>query len=77
VKISFFEFSVTRNEDVKKVVETMKARTPEGLEFRVLSDQPTAVDHCIKHFMKCFMEAVVIVNLVALFLVDWAILILT
>jgi multidrug efflux pump subunit AcrB len=31
------------NEDVKKVVEAMKARMPEGLEFRVLSDQPTAV----------------------------------
>jgi multidrug efflux pump subunit AcrB len=59
------------NEDVKKVVETMKARTPEGLEFRVLSDQPTAVDHRIQHFMKCFMEAVVIVILVALFLMDW------
>jgi multidrug efflux pump subunit AcrB len=59
------------NEDVKKVVETMKARTPEGLEFRVLSDQPTAVDHRIKHFMKCFMEAVIIVILVALFLMDW------
>jgi multidrug efflux pump subunit AcrB len=55
------------NEDVKKVVETMKARTPEGLEFRVLSDQPTAVEHRIHHFMSCFMEAVVIVILVALF----------
>jgi multidrug efflux pump subunit AcrB len=59
------------NEDVKKVVETMKARTPEGLEFRVLSDQPTAVEHRIHHFMHCFMEAVVIVILVALFLMDW------
>jgi multidrug efflux pump subunit AcrB len=59
------------NEDVLKVVETMKARTPEGLEFRVLSDQPTAVDHRIQHFMKCFMEAVIIVILVALFLMDW------
>lgn len=59
------------NDDVKKTVETMKARTPEGLEFRVLSDQPTAVDHRIQHFMKCFMEAVAIVILVALFLMDW------
>lgn len=59
------------NEDVQKVVETMKARTPEGLEFRVLSDQPTAVDHRIQHFMKCFMEAVIIVIVVALFLMDW------
>src|SRR4030095_10484282 len=45
------------NEDVMKVVGTMKARTPEGLEFRVLSDQPTAVEHRIHHFVKCFIEA--------------------
>jgi multidrug efflux pump subunit AcrB len=59
------------NEDVMKVVETMKARTPEGLEFRVLSDQPTAVEHRIHHFVKCFIEAVVIVIIVGLFLMDW------
>ncbi len=59
------------NEDVMKVVETMKARMPEGLEFRVLSDQPTAVEHRIHHFVKCFIEAVVIVIIVGLFLMDW------
>jgi multidrug efflux pump subunit AcrB len=59
------------NEDVKKVVNTMKTRTPEGLEFRVLSDQPTAVEHRIHHFVKCFIEAVVIVIIVGLFLMDW------
>jgi multidrug efflux pump subunit AcrB len=59
------------NEDVKKVVETMKARSPEGIEFRVLSDQPTAVEHRIHHFVRCFIEAVVIVIIVGLFLMDW------
>ncbi|HWW01152.1 MAG TPA: efflux RND transporter permease subunit [Candidatus Acidoferrum sp.] len=59
------------NEDVIKVVETMKARMPEGLEFRVLSDQPTAVEHRIHHFVRCFIEAVVIVIIVGLFLMDW------
>jgi multidrug efflux pump subunit AcrB len=59
------------NEDVTKVVETMKARMPEGLEFRVLSDQPTAVEHRIHHFVRCFIEAVVIVIIVGLFLMDW------
>ena len=59
------------NEDVMKVVETMKSRTPEGLEFRVLSDQPTAVEHRIHHFVRCFIEAVVIVIIVGLFLMDW------
>jgi hypothetical protein len=59
------------NEDVKKVVEAMKARMPEGIEFRVLSDQPTAVEHRIHHFVRCFVEAVVIVIIVGLFLMDW------
>ena len=59
------------NRDVTKVAEAMKARMPEGLEFRVLSDQPTAVEHRIHHFVKCFVEAVVIVIIVGLFLMDW------
>lgn len=59
------------NEDVTKVVETMKTRAPEGIEFRGLSDQPTAVEHRIHHFIRCFIEAVVIVIIVALFLMDW------
>jgi multidrug efflux pump subunit AcrB len=59
------------NEDVMKLVDRMKSRIPEGIEFRVLSDQPTAVEHRINHFMRCFMEAVAIVILVALFLMDW------
>jgi multidrug efflux pump subunit AcrB len=59
------------NRDVMKVAETMKARMPEGMEFRVLSDQPTAVEHRIHHFVRCFVEAVVIVIIVGLFLMDW------
>ena len=59
------------NEDVKKVVAAMKTRAPEGIEFRVLSDQPTAVEHRIHHFVKCFIEAVLIVIIVGLFLMDW------
>ena len=59
------------NRDVMKVANEMKARMPEGLEFRVLSDQPTAVEHRIHHFVRCFIEAVVIVIIVGLFLMDW------
>jgi len=59
------------NHDVMEVVERMKARAPEGIEFRLLSDQPTAVAHRIHHFVRCFVEAVVIVIIVALFLMDW------
>jgi multidrug efflux pump subunit AcrB len=59
------------NEDVWKVADAMKARAPEGIEFRLLSDQPTAVAHRIHHFVRCFIEAVVIVIIVGLFLMDW------
>ena len=59
------------NEDVMRVMTAMKARVPEGLEIRLLSDQPTAVAHRINHFVKCFLEAVGIVIVVALFLMDW------
>ena len=37
----------------------------------MLSDQPTAVAHRIHHFVRCFIEAVVIVIIVGLFLMDW------
>ncbi len=59
------------NQNVMKVAEAMKTRIPEGLEFRVLSDQPTAVAHRIHHFVRCFVEAVLIVIFVSLFLMDW------
>jgi multidrug efflux pump len=59
------------NDDVWKVADAMKARSPEGIEFQLLSDQPTAVEHRIHHFVKCFIEAVVIVIIVSLFLMDW------
>jgi multidrug efflux pump subunit AcrB len=59
------------NSDVVKVADAMKARMPEGIEFRVLSDQPAAVAHRIHHFVRCFVEAVVIVIIVGLFLMDW------
>src|SRR5204862_1674806 len=52
-------------------VKAMNARMPEDLEFRVLSDQPTSVEHRIHHFVRCFVEAVVIVIIVGLFLMDW------
>ncbi|MDX1950797.1 MAG: efflux RND transporter permease subunit, partial [Verrucomicrobiota bacterium] len=59
------------NQQVMIVADAMKSRIPEGLEFRVLSDQPTAVAHRIHHFVQCFIEAVLIVIIVSLFLMDW------
>ncbi len=59
------------NRDVWKVADAMKARSPEGIDFKLLSDQPTAVAYRIHHFVRCFIEAVVIVIIVGLFLMDW------
>jgi multidrug efflux pump len=59
------------NEKVREVFAAAKSRLPEGVEIVTLSDQPTSVEHRIHHFMKCFIEAVVVVVLVALFLMDW------
>jgi len=59
------------NSDVAGVMTAMKARMPEGMEVRLLSDQPTAVANRIHHFARCFLEAVLIVIVVALFLMDW------
>lgn len=59
------------NERVRQVVTAAKPRLPEGLEVLTLSDQPSSVAHRIHHFMRCFIEAVIVVVLVALFLMDW------
>jgi multidrug efflux pump subunit AcrB len=59
------------NRDALNAAAALHARMPEGMEIRVLSDQPTAVAHRITHFGRCFLEAVLIVIIVALFLMDW------
>jgi multidrug efflux pump subunit AcrB len=59
------------NEEVKQVAARLQERLPEGLEIQTLSDQPTAVAHRLDHFIRSFMEAVGIVIMVALLLMDW------
>lgn len=59
------------NQEVQHLVTAMKPRLPEGIEIQALSDQPTAVADRIHHFARCFVEAVLIVIVVALFLMDW------
>ena len=59
------------NQEVQQLAASMRPRLPEGIEIRALSDQPTAVAHRIHHFARCFLEAVLIVIVVALFLMDW------
>ena len=57
--------------DVQRVIAQLQPRLPDGVEILKLSDQPTSVVHRIRHFLQCFIEAVVVVVLVALFLMEW------
>lgn len=67
--IGQFSDAVTRVVD--RFASVDNPRLPEGLEVVTLSDQPGAVRQRIRQFMKCFAEAVLVVVLVALFLMDW------
>ncbi len=44
---------------------------PNGVEVITVSDQPAATAHRIGEFLRCFIEAVIVVVLVALLLMDW------
>jgi len=52
-------------------VRVVEGRLPEGMRVRTLSDQPEAVRQRVGHFLECFAEAVLIVILVALLLMEW------
>ena len=59
------------NDEVRQVADKLTERLPEGMEVQTLSDQPTAVAHRLHHFIRSFLEAVLIVISVALLLMDW------
>lgn len=59
------------NDEVQKVAANLRQRLPDGMNIETLSDQPGAVKHRLEHFIRSFIEAVVIVILVALLLMDW------
>jgi multidrug efflux pump subunit AcrB len=44
---------------------------PAGMKVLTVSDQPTATSHRIQQFNQCFIEAVVIVVIVCLLLMEW------
>lgn len=55
-----------------EILDRLEALTlPEGVEYLIVSDQPEATAHRIGQFLKCFVEAVLVVVLVALLLMDW------
>lgn len=59
------------NGAVTRVVEELQPRLPDGVEILRLSDQPASVAKRLNLFMVVFAEAVLIVVLVALLLMEW------
>jgi multidrug efflux pump subunit AcrB len=56
---------------VKALVEDFQRRAPDGVKLTAISNQPVSVEERIHLFLDSFMEAVIIVVLVALLLMDW------
>lgn len=59
------------NAEVARVVKELGPRLPDGVEILRLSDQPASVVKRLHQFMKCFAEAVVVVVIVCLLLMEW------
>ena len=56
---------------VERSVQRLQPRLPEGMAIVRVSNQPAAVAQRIQGFSRCFAEAVLIVILVSLFIMDW------
>jgi multidrug efflux pump len=59
------------NREVQQALRGLKNQLPDGIEVTTVSDQPRAVAERLATFLTCFLEAVVIVVLVALILMEW------
>lgn len=58
-------------ERVKTLTENFQRRQADGVKLTVISNQPASVEQRVELFLHSFIEAVVIVVLVALLLMDW------
>jgi multidrug efflux pump subunit AcrB len=58
-------------DQVAAMLEQSRELLPEGVGVVTLSDQPAAVVKRIRHFIECFIEAVVVVVIMSLFLMEW------
>ncbi len=59
------------DEQVRTIVEKTQTRLPDGLVLTRISNQPQAVAERVQQFTRCFIEALVIIILAALFLMEW------
>lgn len=59
------------NEEVRTSMGHLRPSLPSGVDVITLSDQPAATARRIDQFLRCFGEAIVVVVLVTLLLMDW------
>lgn len=57
--------------EVRAAIERVQPQIGSGVEVVTVSDQPASVERRIGQFNKCFVEAVLVVILVALLLMEW------
>jgi len=56
---------------VKEAINRLQPQLSPGVEVLTISDQPKSVRHRLAHFSQCFGEAVLVVIVVALLLMEW------
>jgi multidrug efflux pump len=56
---------------VDEAIARLQPQLTTGVRVFTVSDQPRSVEHRIEHFSECFGEAVIVVIVVALLLMDW------
>ena len=57
--------------EVEASITRLKPQLPADVEVLTISDQPKSVEYRIQHFSQCFGEAVLVVIVVALLLMEW------
>ncbi|MFN9960310.1 MAG: hypothetical protein ACK55I_45080, partial [bacterium] len=63
--------NIIRDFKTDVLAQIEKTKLPEGVQVITVSDQPAATAHRIEEFLRCFIEAVIVVVLVALLVMDW------
>lgn len=57
--------------EVRAAVEQMQAKFPAGMRVERVSDQPRSVDERVRNLLRAFFEALLVVIVVSLLLMDW------
>jgi multidrug efflux pump subunit AcrB len=57
--------------EVRALIDRQREGLPSGVAIVIMSDQPAVTAHRLGQFLECFIEAMIIVGLVTLLLMDW------